>query len=95
MTRQPETPEVEALVALTNLGPTSARWLVDAGVTSPEQLRALGAIEVFRRVAFHRGGQVTFNLLYALEGALRGERWDRLPVALRARLRKKAMRAPN
>jgi DNA transformation protein len=81
-----------ALAALVNLGPTSAAWLVAAGIKSPARLRALGAIEAYRRVAFSRGGSVTFNLLYAMEGAIRGVRWDHLAPALRAKLRRRAER---
>ena len=75
-----------ALTALRNLGPVSAAWLEAADVRSEAELRRLGAVETFRRVAFSRGGDVTFNLLYALEGALRGVRWDHLPAEERAAL---------
>ena len=78
---------VAALAALPNLGPVSARWLVAAGITSPTVLRRRGAVAVFRQVALHRAGDVSFNLLYALEGAIRGVRWDKLPRALRDDLR--------
>jgi DNA transformation protein len=78
---------VAALARLRNLGPYSARLLVAAGVRSPGALRALGAAAAFRRVLFQREGRVSTNLLWALEGALRGERWDRLDAATRARLR--------
>jgi DNA transformation protein len=76
-----------ALAALPNLGPVSARWLVAAGITSPAILRTRGAVAVFRQVAMHRAGDVSFNLLYALEGAIRGVRWDKLPRADRDALR--------
>jgi DNA transformation protein len=86
------TKETAALAALTNLGPASAAWLVAAGVKTPARLRALGAVETYRRVAFSRGGSVTYNLLYALEGAIRGRRWDYLPESLRAHLRRRVYR---
>jgi len=86
------TKETAALAALTNLGATSAAWLVAAGVKTPARLRTLGAVEAFRRVAYSRGGSVTFNLLYALEGAIRGRRWDHLPESLRAHLRRRVYR---
>lgn len=76
-----------SLAALPNLGPASARWLVAAGITTPADLRALGAVAAFRRVAMHRAGDVSLNLLYALEGALRGARWDQLPAEVRDALR--------
>ena len=80
------------LAQLRNLGPTSARWLEAAGIHTEAQLRELGALEAFRRVAMHRAGDVTFNLLYALDGALRGERWDKLPPEIRIALRDAANR---
>jgi DNA transformation protein len=78
------------LAALRNLGPASAAWLEAAGIHTADQLRRLGALEAFRRVAFHRGGDVSLNLLYALEGALRDVRWDRIPREERDALRRAA-----
>ena len=92
MAQRKVTEATAALAALVNLGPTSAQWLVDAGVKTPTRLRALGAVEVYRRVAYSRGGSVTYNLLYALEGAIRGMRWDHLPESLRAHLRRRVYR---
>jgi DNA transformation protein len=75
------------LARLRNLGPVSAGWLVAAGIRSAAELRALGAVAAYHRVATHRSGDASLNLLYALEGALRGVRWDLLPAADRAALR--------
>ena len=88
-TRESDEPHaaLAALAALPNLGPVSAGWLVAAGITSPAALRRLGAVNAFHRVAMHRAGDVSLNLLYALEGALRGVRWDRLPPDVREALR--------
>lgn len=76
-----------ALAALPNLGPASAAMLVAAGVRSPAELRTLGSVEAFRRVRVARSGEASAVLLYALEGALTGQRWDRLPADERRRLR--------
>ena len=78
------------LARLRNLGPASVAWLLTAGIRTEADLRALGAVEAFRRVAFHRGGDVSANLPYALEGAIRDVRWDRLPAGARAGLRREA-----
>lgn len=78
------------LARLRNLGPASCAWLVAAGIRTEAELRALGAVEAFRRVAFQRGGDVSANLLYALAGALDDVRWDRLSPEERARLRAEA-----
>ncbi|WP_353267903.1 TfoX/Sxy family protein [Gemmatimonas sp.] len=75
-----------SLARLRNLGPVSAHLLVSAGIRAPQELRALGAVGAFRRVLFHRAGRVSTNLLWALEGALRNERWDRLDAETRAQL---------
>ena len=83
------------LAALPNLGPVSAGWLEAAGIRTAAQLRELGAVEAFRRVAFHRAGAVSYNLLYALEGALRGVRWDRLPSGIREQLKRAADAPPE
>jgi DNA transformation protein and related proteins len=79
MRSRPLAEPIASLAALPNLGPVSAGWLVAAGVTTPAELHRRGAVAVFRQVAMHRAGDVSLNLLYALEGAVRGVRWDRLP----------------
>lgn len=86
----PSAADDSELARLRNLGPASSAWLVAAGIRTEAELRTLGAVETFRRVAFHRGGDVSANLLYALEGALRDVRWDRLPAEERIRLRREA-----
>jgi len=75
------------LARLRNLGPVSTAMLLAAGIRSPDALRELGAAEAFRRVLFARGGHVSTNLLWALEGALRNARWDQLDESVRQRLR--------
>ena len=74
---------------LLNLGPTSAGWLRGVGIASYDDLERLGSVEAFLLVADARP-EVSLNLLYALEGALRDVRWDLLPVADRAELRRRA-----
>jgi len=94
VTRKNARPDSE-LAGLCNLGAVSAGWLEAAGIRTEAELRALGAIEAFRRVAMSRAGDVTLNLLYALDGALRGVRWDRLPPHVRAELREAANTPPE
>lgn len=58
-----------------NLGPKSAEMLSAAGITSIEQLTALGSVRAFTQVKrVHPGASL--NLLWALEGALTGEPWQ-------------------
>ncbi len=93
--RAPRSPADSELTRLRNLGPVSAAWLHAAGIHTERRLRELGAVEVFRRVLISRGGGVSTNLLYALEGAIRGVRWDHLPVEDRAKLRRAVDGAAN
>ncbi len=60
---------------LPNLGPSSEQMRVRAGITTPAQLQALGAIAAFVRVRKSEG-RASMNLLWALEGALCGQAWQ-------------------
>jgi DNA transformation protein and related proteins len=63
-----------SLRSLPNLGPASERMLHAAGIHTVDQLRALGAVPAF--VAVRQAGQhPSLNLLWALDGALRGRDW--------------------
>jgi DNA transformation protein len=76
---------------LPNLGPKSAAWLRDVGVTTRAELERLGSVRAFRKV-IEAGHPSSLNLLYALEGALLDLRWDRLSEEIRANLRQRAGR---
>jgi len=60
-----------------NVGPVTRRWLEAAGLRDLEALKAVGALEAWRRV-HETGANPSLNLFYALEGAIRGVRWDAL-----------------
>ena len=66
-----------AVAHLFNLGPKSAAVLAETGITSPEQLKKLGAVRVFC-MAKRVEPKVTLNLLWALEGAILGQRWQQV-----------------
>ena len=74
------------LTELNNLGPVSAGWLNAIGVHTLADLAGLGAIEAYRILKGH-GYPVTLNLVYAIEGALRGRDWRDLPAARKRELR--------
>jgi hypothetical protein len=74
------------VAGLRHLGAAPAGLLAEAGITTVGQLRRLGAAGAFRRVLLARGGQASTSLLWVLEGALSGTRWDRLPPGTRRRL---------
>jgi DNA-3-methyladenine glycosylase I len=74
------------LSELNNLGPTSTGWLNAIGVFTRADLAELGAIEADRILKGH-GYPATLNLVYAIDGALRGRDWRALPVARKRELR--------
>lgn len=57
-----------------NFGPKSTEMLAEAGITTDEQLVALGAIAAFLAVK-RAGCSPSLNLLWAIEGALTGRDW--------------------
>ncbi len=75
--------------AIPNVGPVSRRWLAEVGVTDLAGLQTRGSVATFLAVRA-TGRRASVNLLYALEGALLGLRWDRLPDVVRANLRERA-----
>lgn len=80
----------QELASLPNLGPASARWLVGAGIGSVVELRRVGAVAAFGRVALREGPAATANLLYALHAALTGKHWTEVTAEEKARLRRAA-----
>lgn len=77
------------LARLKNLGPESARWLAEMGVTTRadlERLGPVGAYEVLRA----EGYNASLNLVYAIWGALNDTDWRRIPPEVKARLQAEA-----
>lgn len=74
-----------ALADVPNLGPKSAQMLARAGITTLKQLRELGTIAAYVS-AKRAGGNVSLNLLWALEAALTGMRWQDVARAHRTSL---------
>ncbi|MCA9402534.1 MAG: TfoX/Sxy family protein [Candidatus Omnitrophica bacterium] len=54
-----------------NIGPVSGQWLAAAGIMTLDDLRKIGAVEAYGRVC-DLGIKPSLNLLWALEGAVRG-----------------------
>lgn len=74
------------LRTLPNVGEKLAGELRKVGITSAEQLSQVGSVEAAVRIT--RGRRHTgYNLLYALEGAVRAVRWHSLPKEDRVRVR--------
>ena len=82
----------DSLEATVNIGPVLASKLRQVGIHSPAQLASIGSVDAMLRLA---AGEpvVRFNMLYALEGAIRGIRWHRIArsdrKALRSALKRK------
>jgi DNA transformation protein len=73
------------LLELKNLGNTSVNWLRAVGVSSYDDLKAIGAVEAYLRVK-RRGFRVSKVLLYALQGALMDVHWNDLPPDMKNQL---------
>jgi DNA transformation protein len=80
----------QPLESLTNLGRIAARQLAEVGIASETDLRNAGAVGAYLRLKEHFGPAVSLNYLYALDGALKGVRWDLMPESERAALRAEA-----
>ena len=76
--------DLEALIKLKNIGRKSARRLVEAGIESREQIEALGAVEVFKRLRARYPASMT--MLWALQGALLDLPYYQIPPEIKAAL---------
>ena len=76
------------LTTLPNIGDKLADEMQRVGITSAEQLVELGSVEAAVRITRGRAN-TGYNMLYALEGAIRGVRWHSLSKEDRARVRAK------
>jgi DNA transformation protein and related proteins len=75
--------------AIRNLGPKSAAMFARAGITSAEEIEALGAVAAFRRLKAS-GARPSVTMLYALAAGLSGRDWTFLTPDERADLRRAA-----
>ena len=70
---------------LQNLGSASAHWLHEIGIATRSDLERIGAVSAYKIVK-SKPQRVSLNLLYAMHGALTGQRWDQLSAAEKERL---------
>ena len=77
----------EPIENLRNLGPTSAPWLREVGITTIAKLERLGPVDAFRLMK-QRQPKASLNLLWALAAGLKGKDWRELTDATKKRLRK-------
>lgn len=80
----------EPIQTLSGIGPVTQSWLEEAGIRTVGDLRALGALEAYRRLKFMLPRRVSLNALYGLEAALHGCHWLDLPQDVKAALQREA-----
>jgi DNA transformation protein len=85
-------PPPPELAGLKNIGRVTERWLNAIGIACEADLRRIGAVQAYRLIR-GSGQAVPANLLYALQGALMGVHWSRLPAAIRELLDRELTRA--
>lgn len=61
-----------------NIGKETARKLNEVGVDSYEKLVFLGTEQIFKRLQT-KDSNTCINLLYSIEGAIEGVKWDEIP----------------
>lgn len=69
----------ETLTNLPNIGDVLAQKLAAAGITGYDDLVSLGSVEVMLKIRDGLDLGACYNMLYAIEGAIRGVRWHRIP----------------
>ncbi len=74
------------LTSMPNIGSTLSVKLEKIGVTSKEMLEDLGSENAIIRIATLDNRGVCINMLYALEGAIQGIRWNSLSSERKAEL---------
>ncbi|HNC52069.1 MAG TPA: TfoX/Sxy family protein [Accumulibacter sp.] len=70
---------------LPNLGPKSSAMLARASIRSLDELREIGAVAAYARVK-RVDRTASLNLLWALQGALTGEPWQKVAREQRSSL---------
>ena len=71
---------------LRNLGPKSGMMLREAGISTIEELRALGAVKAYVRVKALKPRGASLNLLWALAAGLQDRDWRELAAEEKAAL---------
>jgi DNA transformation protein len=66
------------------------RRLREIAVENEDDLRAMGAVEAYRRLRFIFGREVSVIALHAMEASLRDCDWRRLPPEIKADLDRSA-----
>ncbi len=70
--------KIKDLTQMENIGKVVAEKLIQVGITTPEELCAVGSEQAFIRLQTI-DETACFSMLQALEGAVQGMRWHNLP----------------
>lgn len=73
-------------ISLPGIGPKTTAWLADIGVHDVDSLRAVGAVEAYRRLRMASPQRVSLNALWALHAALLGVPWTSINAATKRQL---------
>jgi DNA transformation protein len=77
---------LENLANLPNIGPTLAQKLEGIGIESLEDLKDSGSIKTVLQIGA-KDISACYNMLYAIEGAIQGIRWHKIPPDERTQLK--------
>lgn len=69
------------------IGPKTDQRLASVGIRNAETLRAIGAVEAFRRLQAAFPQDTSLNALWGMQGFLMGIPWTKIPPELKARLK--------
>ena len=83
-----ETKTTETLTNLPNVGDVLAEKLAVVGITKYEDLVSLGSVETMLKIRTGLDPGACYNMLYAIEGAIRGIRWHNIPKDERDQLKR-------
>ena len=78
---------MDDLTRLPNIGRVLAEKLARIGVSICDELAAMGSVDAVLRIRTF-GASACYNMLYALEGAIRGVRWHDLPREIREEVKR-------
>lgn len=73
-------------LTLPGIGPKTAAWLAEIGIHDCDSLRAVGAVEAYRRLRMASPQRVSLNALWGLHAALLGVPWTTLDADTKRRL---------
>lgn len=79
-------PASSPIASLRGIGPKTAAWLVAAGIETEAALRALGAVEAYRKLKANEPHRVSLNALWGLHAALEGIPWTAVDAGAKQRL---------